>query len=80
MSNKNDRKIIEQYAQLRQEYNKEFFGLDISAKKVEQEVLSKYSVNQISLHIIEEDVHLLKSELEEHYKTHEKPSTSKFKK
>lgn len=79
MSDKKDRKTIEEYANLRQEYNKVMFGLDISAKKVEQDILSKFSINAISIEVIEEDIIDLKKELDSLKIPNEEVITKKLK-
>lgn len=64
MSDKHNRKIVEQYANLRKDYNKLMFGLDVSTSKIEQEILSRLSVNEIAIEDVQHDIDFLQVDLE----------------
>lgn len=68
MSDKVVRKIIEEYSQVHKQYNKVLFGLDVSAKNIEQSLLSQFSVQEITIEQIIEDKKFLQDTLDIHTK------------
>lgn len=62
MSDKQHKKIVEQYAALRKEYNS-LIGLNISSKHVESEVYAKLSVNEIKIEDIQMDIEMLTTDI-----------------
>lgn len=79
MSDKKHHKIVEQYAQLRTDYNK-LLGLNTSTKKCENDIFSRLSVNEITIEDVEEDIELLKIDIANFKQLPEQSNKKKFKK
>ena len=63
MSDKEQRKIVEYYAELSAKYSELTFGLNVPSKKYEQAVLNNLSVSLITIDDVKDSIKWLDSEV-----------------